>query len=100
MCFAERSGFGLNALLGRAPPITPRTHSPADGGSANTAPEASEGETLEALYPRIGHFIEQLQELDRLAQRYGPRFAPPKLLRDMAAKGETFYGGVSAKQAA
>lgn len=41
-----------------------------------------------------------VQELDRLAQAYGPRFAPPKLLRDMAAKGETFYGGVSVKQAA
>lgn len=31
-------------------------------------PPASEGETLEALYPRIGHFIEQLQELDRLEE--------------------------------
>ncbi|MFC3050383.1 3-hydroxyacyl-CoA dehydrogenase NAD-binding domain-containing protein [Kordiimonas pumila] len=31
-------------------------------------------------------------EADRLAQAYGPRFTPPKLLRDMAAKGETFYG--------
>jgi 3-hydroxyacyl-CoA dehydrogenase/enoyl-CoA hydratase/3-hydroxybutyryl-CoA epimerase len=29
---------------------------------------------------------------DRLAAKYGARFAPPKLLRDMAAKGETFYG--------
>ncbi|MDV6330195.1 3-hydroxyacyl-CoA dehydrogenase NAD-binding domain-containing protein [Asticcacaulis sp. 201] len=31
-------------------------------------------------------------ELDRLTKAYGPRFEPPKLLRDMAAKGETFYG--------
>ena len=30
-------------------------------------------------------------ECDRLAQACGPRFTPPKLLRDMAAKGETFY---------
>jgi 3-hydroxyacyl-CoA dehydrogenase/enoyl-CoA hydratase/3-hydroxybutyryl-CoA epimerase len=30
-------------------------------------------------------------ECDRLAQKYGPRFTPPKLLRDMAAKGESFY---------
>jgi 3-hydroxyacyl-CoA dehydrogenase/enoyl-CoA hydratase/3-hydroxybutyryl-CoA epimerase len=31
------------------------------------------------------------QECDALAKQYGERFAPPKLLRDMAAKGETFY---------
>ena len=31
-------------------------------------------------------------ELDRLTKAYGPRFEPPKLLRDMAAKNETFYG--------
>ncbi len=30
-------------------------------------------------------------ECDALAQKYGGRFSPPKLLRDMAAKGETFY---------
>ena len=30
--------------------------------------------------------------LDGLAQRHGERFSPPQLLRDMAAKGETFYG--------
>ncbi|MBL0944832.1 MAG: 3-hydroxyacyl-CoA dehydrogenase, partial [Hydrogenophaga sp.] len=33
-------------------------------------------------------FVEQC---DKLAQKYGPRFTPNKLLRDMAAKGETFY---------
>lgn len=37
--------------------------------------------------------------LDRLAQQYGERFAPPKLLRDMAAKGETFYGNAMKKAA-
>ena len=29
--------------------------------------------------------------LDRLAQTYGERFAPPALLREMAARGESFY---------
>src|SRR5262245_59740231 len=28
----------------------------------------------------------------RLEQKYGPRFAPPQLLIDMATKGDTFYG--------
>jgi 3-hydroxyacyl-CoA dehydrogenase / enoyl-CoA hydratase / 3-hydroxybutyryl-CoA epimerase len=37
--------------------------------------------------------------LDRLAQQYGERFAAPKLLRDMAAKGETFYGNAMKKAA-
>jgi 3-hydroxyacyl-CoA dehydrogenase/enoyl-CoA hydratase/3-hydroxybutyryl-CoA epimerase len=27
-----------------------------------------------------------------LAKRYGSRFKPPKILRDMAKTGETFYG--------
>ncbi len=36
----------------------------------------------------LEHF---LAECDRLAQRYGARFAPPKLLRDMAAAGKSFY---------
>lgn len=31
-------------------------------------------------------------ECDALAQKYGERFKPNALLRDMAAKGETFYG--------
>jgi 3-hydroxyacyl-CoA dehydrogenase/enoyl-CoA hydratase/3-hydroxybutyryl-CoA epimerase len=30
-------------------------------------------------------------DCDRLAQKYGERFAPPRLLRDMAAAGKTFY---------
>ncbi|MEP4190926.1 MAG: 3-hydroxyacyl-CoA dehydrogenase NAD-binding domain-containing protein, partial [Sneathiella sp.] len=30
-------------------------------------------------------------ECDRMAQAYGTRFTPPKLLRNMAEKGETFY---------
>jgi len=32
-----------------------------------------------------------VQELDALTQQHGERFAPPQLLRDMAAKGERFY---------
>ena len=43
---------------------------------------------------------EVVATLDRLAQKHGERFAPPKLLRDMAAKGETFYGRAAAKAAA
>jgi 3-hydroxyacyl-CoA dehydrogenase/enoyl-CoA hydratase/3-hydroxybutyryl-CoA epimerase len=41
-------------------------------------------------------------ECDALAQKYGERFKPNALLRDMAAKGETFYGrfGKAAKKAA
>ena len=38
---------------------------------------------------------------ERFAKKYGPRFEPPKLLREMAAKGESFYGRFSpGKQAA
>jgi 3-hydroxyacyl-CoA dehydrogenase/enoyl-CoA hydratase/3-hydroxybutyryl-CoA epimerase len=43
---------------------------------------------------------EFVRECDRLAQAYGPRFAPNALLRQMADKGETFYGAASAKKAA
>lgn len=32
-----------------------------------------------------------IADCDRLAQRFGERFAPPKLLRDMAASGKSFY---------
>ncbi len=40
-----------------------------------------------------------VRELDRLAQLYGERFAAPKLLRDMAASGRTFYGKAEKKAA-
>ncbi|MGA9658791.1 MAG: 3-hydroxyacyl-CoA dehydrogenase NAD-binding domain-containing protein [Asticcacaulis sp.] len=36
-----------------------------------------------------------VEELDRMTKLYGPRFEPPKLLRDMAKNGETFYGRFS-----
>ncbi len=37
---------------------------------------------------------------DEYAARYGERFAPPQLLRDMAGKGETFYGKFAGAKAA
>jgi len=36
----------------------------------------------------IANFI---SDCERLAARHGPRFAPPQILRDMAAQGERFY---------
>ncbi|HCK84975.1 MAG TPA: 3-hydroxyacyl-CoA dehydrogenase [Hyphomonadaceae bacterium] len=41
-----------------------------------------------------------VEEADRLADQYGDRFRPNKLLRDMAAKGESFYERFGAKKAA
>ena len=43
-----------------------------------------------------------VQQLDALAAKYGDRFTPPKLLRDMAAAGEGFYDrfGAEATKAA
>jgi len=37
---------------------------------------------------------------DGLAERHGPRFAPPALLRDLADKGESFQGRFSQTEAA
>lgn len=37
---------------------------------------------------------------EALAARHGDRFAPPALLRDMAAKGDSFYGRFGAQAAA
>ncbi len=45
----------------------------------------------------VGEFV---RECDRLAQAYGPRFAPNALLRRMAEKGETFYGAPASQKAA
>ena len=44
-----------------------------------------------------GAFVELCRNLQA---RHGDRFAPPKMLADMAASGETFYGRAAAKQAA
>ena len=38
------------------------------------------------------------EEADRLADQYGDRFRPNKLLRDMAAKNESFYERFGAKE--
>jgi 3-hydroxyacyl-CoA dehydrogenase / enoyl-CoA hydratase / 3-hydroxybutyryl-CoA epimerase len=38
-------------------------------------------------------------ECDDLAKKYGPQFEVPKLLRDMAAKGQSFYGKETARAA-
>ena len=40
-----------------------------------------------------------VEECNVLARKYGPQFKVPKLLRDMAAKGESFYGKRHAKAA-
>jgi 3-hydroxyacyl-CoA dehydrogenase/enoyl-CoA hydratase/3-hydroxybutyryl-CoA epimerase len=42
-------------------------------------------------------FVEQA---DKYAARYGDRFSPPQLLRDMAAQNRTFYGDFAGKQKA
>ncbi len=41
---------------------------------------------------------EFVSQCDALAAKYGDRFKPNALLRDMAAKGQTFYGRFSAEQ--
>jgi 3-hydroxyacyl-CoA dehydrogenase/enoyl-CoA hydratase/3-hydroxybutyryl-CoA epimerase len=43
---------------------------------------------------------EFVAQADDYAARYGDRFKVPQLLRDMAAKGETFYGNFEGKQKA
>ena len=43
---------------------------------------------------------EFVAEADKLAQKYGERFTPCKLLRDMAAKNENFHGSGKSSQAA
>ena len=41
-----------------------------------------------------------VETCDRLAAAYGPRFAPTRQLRDMAATGRGFYGAAAQKGAA
>ncbi|MDO1560225.1 3-hydroxyacyl-CoA dehydrogenase NAD-binding domain-containing protein [Brevundimonas sp. 2R-24] len=41
-----------------------------------------------------------VETCDRLAETHGDRFKVPQFLRDMAAKGETFYGKFGGKKAA
>ena len=40
------------------------------------------------------------ERAEELAARHGDRFAPPKILLDMAASGETFYGRAGERKAA
>jgi len=44
---------------------------------------------LKSLEQKLNQFVELCQ---RLEKKYGSRFAPAKLLLDMAQKGESFYG--------
>jgi 3-hydroxyacyl-CoA dehydrogenase/enoyl-CoA hydratase/3-hydroxybutyryl-CoA epimerase len=41
-----------------------------------------------------------VRRCDELARKYGPRFAPPQMLRDMAERGASFYGPAAAAKAA
>ena len=43
---------------------------------------------------------EFVRQCDALAQTYGERFSPPRMLRDMAERGESFYGAKAVKLAA
>ena len=43
---------------------------------------------------------EFVAECDELAKKYGAQFEVPKLLRDMAAKGQSFYGNYHPAKAA
>ncbi|MCW0181217.1 MAG: 3-hydroxyacyl-CoA dehydrogenase NAD-binding domain-containing protein [Zavarzinia sp.] len=43
-----------------------------------------------SLIDRVG-VAEFVKQCDTFAAKYGKRYTPPQLLRDMAAKGETFY---------
>jgi 3-hydroxyacyl-CoA dehydrogenase/enoyl-CoA hydratase/3-hydroxybutyryl-CoA epimerase len=43
---------------------------------------------------------EFVKRCEALAAKHGERFQPNKLLRDMARKGETFYGRFTAAKAA
>ena len=45
----------------------------------------------------VAKFVETC---DRLTETYGSRFAPPKLLREMAVSGESFYGRFGKAKAA
>ena len=43
---------------------------------------------------------EFVKRCEALAAKYGKRFKPNQLLREMAASGETFYGRYAAAKAA
>ena len=70
-------------------------------GVLTTARDADVGSILGWGFPPFrGGTISQIQgmgiqafiaQCEQLAARHGERFSPPQLLRDMAAKGESFY---------
>ena len=47
-----------------------------------------------------GAFVDEPALCERLAAKYGPHFAPTPLLKDMAEKGESFYGKYQPAKAA
>ena len=81
-----------------------------DEGVINDPREADVGAILAwGFAPWTGGpitFIDQtglkafVAKADEYAERYGDRFKVPQFLRDMAAKGETFYGKFSGQKAA
>ncbi len=52
-----------------------------------------------SLIDQVG-VAEFVKQCDAMAKKYGPQFAVPQLLRDMAAKGESFYGAKAKAKAA
>ncbi len=52
-----------------------------------------------SLIDQVG-VAEFVRRCDAMAKKYGPQFEVPKLLRDMAAKGESFYGAKARAKAA
>jgi 3-hydroxyacyl-CoA dehydrogenase/enoyl-CoA hydratase/3-hydroxybutyryl-CoA epimerase len=52
-----------------------------------------------SLIDQVG-VAEFVRRCDAMAKKYGPQFEVPRLLRDMAAKGESFYGARDKAKAA
>ena len=40
-----------------------------------------------------------VEECDALTRKFGARFSPPRMLRELAASGESFYGMKTSKAA-
>ena len=68
-----------------------------EGKGSGTAPPA-----LIAGTAQFGPMSRPMKgaEMDEFAKKYGNQFEVPKLLRDMAAKGESFYGNYHPAKAA
>ena len=77
------------------PPIAKAAHA---SGTVVVQVTIDESGKVISAHAVSGH---PLLQASAVQAAYGARFAPNKLLKDMAAKGETFYGRyTSAKQAA